>query len=60
MIVFRCMSPTRFEYSKLGLNLVSIDDNHSRMPNKASMVEEKKKDEEVDSINMLLEQSLTR
>jgi hypothetical protein len=44
LIVFQCMSPTRSKYSKLGLELVYIEDNLSRMPKKPSMVEEKKND----------------
>ena len=35
----QCMSSTRSEYSKLGLELVSLEDNHSHTPNKPSMVE---------------------
>jgi hypothetical protein len=54
------MSPTRFEYSKLGLELVSLEENHFRMPKKPSMVKENKNDGEEDSINLLLEKSLTR
>jgi hypothetical protein len=54
------MSPTRFEYRKLGLELVSLEDNLSHMPKKTSMAEEKKNDRENNSINLLLEQSLTR
>jgi hypothetical protein len=54
------MSPKRSEYSKLGLNLVSLEENHSLMPKKPSMVEEKKNNGEDDSINLLLEQALTR
>jgi hypothetical protein len=57
---FQCMSPTRSEYRKLGLELVSLEDNLSRMPKKPSMVEEKKNDGADDSINLLLEQALTR
>jgi hypothetical protein len=53
------MSPTRSEYSKLGLELVSLEENRSRMPKKPSMVEENKKDGAEDSINILLEQALT-
>jgi hypothetical protein len=52
---FQCMSPTRSEYSKLGLELVSLEDNRSRTPKKPSMVEEKKNDEANDPINLLLE-----
>ena len=54
------MSPTRYEYRKLGLELVSLEDNRSRTPKKPSMAEEKKNDRAGDSINLLLEQALTR
>ena len=54
------MSPTRFEYRKLGLNLVSLEENHSRTPKKPSMVEENKIDGADDLISLLLEQALTR
>jgi hypothetical protein len=54
------MSPTRSEYRKLGLELVSLEENHSRTPKKPSMVEENKNDRAEDSINLLLEQALTR
>ena len=60
MIVFQCTSPTRSEYRKLGLNLVPLEENHSHTPKKPSMVEENKNDKEDDSINLLLEQALTR
>jgi hypothetical protein len=59
LIIFQCMSPTRSEYSKLGLKLVSLEDNRSRTPKKPSMAEEKKNDEVDDPINLLLEQALT-
>jgi hypothetical protein len=54
------MSPTRSEYSKLGLELVSLEENHSRTPKKPSMVEEKKNDRAKYSINLLLEKALMR
>jgi hypothetical protein len=60
LIIFQCMSPTRSEYIKLGLELVSLEDNHSCMPKKPSMEAEKKNDEAEDSINMLLEQALVQ
>jgi hypothetical protein len=60
LIVFHCMSPTRSKYRKLGLELVSLEDNLSRTPNKPSMVEEKKNDGTDDPISLLLEQALTR
>jgi hypothetical protein len=47
-------------YRKLGLELVSLEDNRSRTPKKPSMVEEKKNDGGDDPINLLLEQALTR
>jgi hypothetical protein len=53
------MSPMRSEYSKLGLDLVSLDDNHSCTPKKPSMVEENKNDGADNLINLLLEQALT-
>jgi hypothetical protein len=53
------MSPMRSEYSKLGLKLVSLEENLSRMLKKPSMVEEKKNDKVEDYINLLFEQALT-
>jgi hypothetical protein len=50
----------RFEYRKLGLELFSLEDNFSCTPKKPSMEEEKKNDGANDSINLLLEQALTR
>jgi hypothetical protein len=60
LIVFQCMSPTRSEYRKLGLDLVSLEENFSRTPKKPSMAEEKKNDGADDPISLLLEQALTR
>jgi hypothetical protein len=57
---FQCMSLTRSEYRKLGIELVSLEDNHFHTPKKPSMVEENKNDGADDPINLLLEQSLTR
>jgi hypothetical protein len=54
------MSPTRSEYSNLGFDLVSLEDNRSRTPKKPSMGEENKNDGADDPINLLLEQALTR
>jgi hypothetical protein len=54
------MSSTRFKYRKLGLELVSHEDNRSRTPKKPSMAEEKKNDKADDPINLSLEQALTR
>jgi hypothetical protein len=53
------MYPTRSEYRKLGLGLVSLEYNRSQMPKKPSMVEENKNDGANNSINLLLEQALT-
>jgi hypothetical protein len=52
------MSLTRSEYRKLGLELVSLEENHSRTPMKPSIVAEKKNGGAKDSINMLLEKPL--
>jgi hypothetical protein len=54
------MSSMRFEYTKLGIELVSREDNLSRTPKKPSMVEENKNDGANDSINLLPKQALTR
>jgi hypothetical protein len=54
------MSLMRSEYSKLGLELVSLEENRSRMPEKPPMAEENKNDGAKDSINLLLQQALTR
>jgi hypothetical protein len=56
---FQRMSPTKSKYKKLGLELVYLEDNRSRMPKKPSMAEEKINDGADDSINVLLEQALT-
>ena len=52
------MSPMRSEYSKLGLELVSLEENLSHTPKKPSMAE-KKNDEADDPISLLLEKDLT-
>jgi hypothetical protein len=57
---FQCMSPTRSEYRKLGLELVSLKENHSHTPKKPSMVKENKNDGVDDLISLLLERDLTR
>jgi hypothetical protein len=54
------MSPTRYEYRKLGLELVSLEDNFSHTPKKPSMAEENKNEGADDPISLLLEQALTR
>ena len=60
MVVFQCMSPTRSEYRKLDLELISLEDNRSRTPKKPSMAKENKNDEVEDSINLLLDQALAQ
>jgi hypothetical protein len=50
----------RSEYSDLALELLSLEYNLSRTPNKPSMAEEKENNGADDSINMLLEQVLMR
>jgi hypothetical protein len=60
IIFFQCMSSMRSEYRKLGLELVSLEDNRSRTPKKPSMEEEKKNDGADDPISLLLEQALMR
>jgi hypothetical protein len=59
IIFFQCMSLTRSEYRKLGLDIVSLEDNLSRTPKKPSMAEEERNDGADDLINLLLEQALT-
>jgi hypothetical protein len=58
LIIFQCMSSTRSKYSKLGLELLSLQENRSRNPKKPSMVEENKYDRPEDSIIVLFEQAL--
>jgi hypothetical protein len=52
------MSLTRSGYRELGLELVSLEDNYSRMLKKFSMVIEKKYDGTRDPFKMLLEEAL--
>jgi hypothetical protein len=60
LIIFQCMSLTRYEYIKLGIKLVSLEENISCTPNKPSMVEENKNHGGDDSINLFLEKALTQ
>jgi hypothetical protein len=55
---FHCISSTRSDYRKLGLELVYIEDNRSCTPNKPSMAEENKNDGADNPINLLLGQAL--
>ena len=50
----------RSEYRKLGLKLVSLEDNLSHTPKNPSMAKENKNDGADDPISLLLEQSLMR
>jgi hypothetical protein len=54
------MSLMRYKYSKLGLNIVSLEENHSCTPKKPSMVKENKNDGAEDYVKILLKQALTR
>jgi hypothetical protein len=60
IIFFQGISPTRSEYRKLGLKFVSLEHNLSQTPKKPSMVKENKNEGADNSINLLLEQALTR
>jgi hypothetical protein len=55
-----CRTLTRSEYRKLGLELVSLEENRSRTPKKPLMMEEKKNDGAYNPISLLLEQALMR
>jgi hypothetical protein len=50
----------RSKYRNLGIELVSLENNHSRMPKKPSMVEEKKNNGADNPINLFFEQALRR
>jgi len=58
LIVFQCMSPMRYEYIKLSLKLVSLEENWSRMSKKTSMEVETKNDGEKYYTNLFLEKAL--
>jgi hypothetical protein len=58
LVISRCMSLTRSGYRELGLELVSLGDDHSHQPKKPPMVEEKRDDGEGDPFKMFLEESL--
>jgi hypothetical protein len=44
LVISRCITTTWLGYRELGLELVSLGDNHSRRPKKPPMVEENKYD----------------
>jgi hypothetical protein len=54
------MSPIKFEYTKFDLEIVSLEENCSRMPKKPFMEEENKNDREKYYINLMLEKSLAQ
>jgi hypothetical protein len=54
-----CMSPTRSEYRELGLELVSLEDDHSHQPKWPPMMGERRDDGVGYPIKMFLEESLT-
>jgi hypothetical protein len=55
LVIFQCIFSMSYGYINLGIDLVSLEDNHSHTPKKPSMEEEKKNDGAKDSINLLLE-----
>jgi hypothetical protein len=54
------MSPTRSRYIELGLELVSLEDNCSRMPKQPSMEGKKKDDVTRDPVKNFLKEALKR
>jgi hypothetical protein len=54
------MSPTRSGYRELGLELVSLEENHSHQPKQPPMVEEKRNEGEKYPIKLLLVESLAQ
>jgi hypothetical protein len=59
VIIFQCMSLTRSKYSKLGLELVSLEENHSHTQENLHGGR-KENNRTKDSINLFLEQALMR
>ena len=60
MIVSQCMSLTRLGYRELGLELVSLREDHSHRPKWPPIAEEKRDDKVGDPIKLLLEEALMR
>jgi hypothetical protein len=54
------MSLMRLGYRELGLELVSLKENHSFSPNQPPMVEEKRDDEAGDPIKLFLKEALAQ
>jgi hypothetical protein len=55
LVISWCMFPMRLGYRELGLELISLRDNHSHQPKKPPMVEEKRDDGSRDPFKILLE-----
>jgi hypothetical protein len=60
LVISQRRSPTRSGYRDLGLELVSIEDKHSRYPKQPPMEEEKRDDRAGDLFKTLLEEALMR
>jgi hypothetical protein len=54
------MSQTRSEYKELGLELISLEERSSRMPNKPPMVGENKYDGTGDPFKLFIEEALIK
>jgi hypothetical protein len=54
------MSPMRSKYKELGLELGSLEEKSSRMPERPLMAGEKKDDKTRDPFKMFLEKALTQ
>ena len=61
LLLCQCMSPKRYEYQGLGLELVELAENTSHLPKKPHMAgEEKRDDKEGYTVKLLLKESLVR
>ena len=60
LIVYHCMSPLRLGYRELGLELVSLGEDHSHIPKGPPMAKEKRDNRAGDPIKLLLKESLER
>jgi hypothetical protein len=54
------MSPTRLRYTELGLELVSLEENHSHQPKNPTKLENKRDDGAENPIKMFLVESLVQ
>jgi hypothetical protein len=59
LVISQCITTTWLGYRELGLELVSLGDNHSRRTKKPPMVEENKDDGLGHPFKKFLEESLT-